>query len=121
MRAHRDQLRAQREDAGVARGSAGFDDQEYVSGFCPHQFGKGALFSLAQLGNQVARHHKVGGFRVALMDTAKSVGISGEPTIVRPASDKRGLLNILTSNGEDLFPNPSQLLNQAPGFYFMWK
>ena len=28
---------------------------------------------------------KVGGFRVALMDTAKDVGISGEPTIVRPA------------------------------------
>jgi protease-4 len=64
---------------------------------------------------------KVGGFRVALMDTAKSVGIHGEPTIVRPTSDKRGLLSILTSNGEDLFPNPSQLLNQAPGFYFMWK
>jgi protease-4 len=64
---------------------------------------------------------KVGGFRVALMDTAKSVGISGEPTIVRPASDKRGLLSILASNGEDLFPNPSHLLNQAPGFYFMWK
>jgi protease-4 len=64
---------------------------------------------------------QVGGFRVALMETAKSVGIHGEPTIVRPSSDKRGLLSILTSNGEDLFPNPSQLLNQAPGFYFMWK
>ena len=64
---------------------------------------------------------KVGGFRVALMETAKSVGIHGEPTIVRPSSDKRGLLSILTSNGEDLFPNPTQLLNQAPGFYFMWK
>jgi protease IV len=64
---------------------------------------------------------KIGGFRVALMDTAKSVGISGEPTIVRPSSDKRGLLGILTTNGEDLFPNPSHLLNQAPGFYFMWK
>jgi protease IV len=64
---------------------------------------------------------QIGGFRVALMDTAKSVGISGEPTIVRPSSDKRGLISILTSNGEDIFPNPSHLLNQAPGFYFMWK
>jgi protease-4 len=64
---------------------------------------------------------QVGGFRVALMDTAKAVGISGEPTIARPASEKRGLLSMLTSDGEDLFPNPSQLLNHAPGFYFMWK
>ena len=63
----------------------------------------------------------VGGFRVALMETAKDAGISGEPTIVRPAKNKRGLFSILTDDGEDLFPNPSQLLNRAPGFYFMWK
>ena len=63
----------------------------------------------------------VGGFRVALMDTAKAVDISGEPTIVRPSSQKKGLIAMLTSDGEDLFPNPSQLLNHAPGFYFMWK
>jgi protease IV len=64
---------------------------------------------------------KIGGFRVALMDTAKEIGISGEPNIVRPTKDKRSLFTILTDNGEDIFPNPSQLLNQAPGFYFMWK
>ena len=64
---------------------------------------------------------KVGGFRVALIDTAKDVGISGEPSVVRPAKNKKGLLSILADDGEDLFPNPSQLLNRAPGFYFMWK
>ena len=64
---------------------------------------------------------KVGGYRTALLDTARDVGISGEPTIVRPPSNKRGLLALLTDDGEDLFPNPSQLLNHAPGFYFMWK
>ncbi len=64
---------------------------------------------------------KQGGFRVALMDTAKEAGISGEPNIVRPAKIKRGLFALLTDDGEDLFPNPSQLLNHAPGFYFMWK
>lgn len=63
----------------------------------------------------------VGGFRSALIDTAKSVGISGEPTIVRPATQKKGLLGLLSSDGDDLFPNPSQLLNHSPGFYFMWK
>jgi protease IV len=64
---------------------------------------------------------KAGGFRVALIDTARDAGISGEPTIVRPAKNKRGLFTLLTDDGEDLFPNPSQLLNHAPGFYFMWK
>jgi protease IV len=64
---------------------------------------------------------KVGGYRVALMETAKSVGISGEPNVVRPAKIKRGLFSILTDDTDDLFPNPSQLLNHAPGFYFMWK
>jgi len=64
---------------------------------------------------------KIGGYRVALLETAKEAGISGEPNVVRPAKAKRGLLTLLADDGEDLFPNPSQLLNQAPGFYFMWK
>ena len=64
---------------------------------------------------------KLGGFRVALMDTAHDAGISGEPTIARPASQKKGLIATLTDDSTDLFPNPSKLLDQAPGFYFMWK
>jgi protease-4 len=64
---------------------------------------------------------KIGGFRVALMDTAKSVNISGEPTIIRPSSDKKGLLASLSDDSDSLFPNPSKLLDQAPGFYFMWR
>ena len=64
---------------------------------------------------------RVGGFRTALMDTAKDAGISGEPNIVRPAKNKKGLLTVLTDDGEDLFPDPGKLLNRSPGFYFMWK
>jgi protease-4 len=64
---------------------------------------------------------QVGGFRVALVDTARLVGISGEPNVVKPSRDRKGLLSLLTSDTQDLFPNPSQLLNHAPGFYFMWK
>jgi protease-4 len=64
---------------------------------------------------------KVGGFRVALIDTARDAGIKGEPTIARPGKDKQGLLAVLTDDSSDLFPNPSKLLDQAPGFYFMWK
>ncbi len=64
---------------------------------------------------------QLGGFRVALMDTAKTVGISGEPTIARPPSDKRGLFATLSDDSDSLFPNPSKLLDQSPGFYFVWK
>jgi protease-4 len=64
---------------------------------------------------------KEGGFRVALMDTAKQVGISGEPEIAHPASEKKGLLDALSDDSDSLFPNPSKLLDQAPGFYFMWR
>ncbi len=64
---------------------------------------------------------KIGDFREALLDTAKEAGISGEPNVVRPSKDKRGLFSLLVDNGEDLFANPSQLLNPSPGFYFLWK
>ena len=64
---------------------------------------------------------KIGGFRVALIDTARDSGISGEPTIARPASEKKGLLAALSDDTDSLFPNPSKLLDQSPGFYFMWR
>jgi protease-4 len=64
---------------------------------------------------------KVGGYQVALTETAREAGISGEPNVVRPAKNKRGLFAMLADDGEDLFPNPGQMLNRAPGFYFMWK
>lgn len=62
-----------------------------------------------------------GGLREALMDTAKSVGISGEPTVVRPLRQRRGLLSQLLAESDDLFPDPGKLLQQSPGFYFLWK
>jgi protease-4 len=64
---------------------------------------------------------KIGGFRVALMDTAREVGIKNEPTIVRPNSAKKGLAALLNGDADNLFPNPARILDQSPGFYFMWK
>ena len=63
----------------------------------------------------------LGGYRVALIDTARAVGIHGEPHVVRPARDKHGLIAMLNDDADDLFPNPSQLLNRSPGFYYLWK
>ena len=64
---------------------------------------------------------KVGGYRVALIETARTVGIKDEPTIVRPASQKKGLAALLSGDSDELFPNPANMLNRAPGFYFLWK
>jgi protease-4 len=62
-----------------------------------------------------------GGFRMALIDTARSVGIMGEPNVVRPSKDKKGLLGLLNDDANGIFTNPSQMLNRSPGFYFLWK
>jgi len=64
---------------------------------------------------------KEGGLRVALMDTAKEAGISGEPAVIRAPKQGTGLLSSLLSSADDLFPNPGKLLDHAPGFYFLWK
>ena len=37
----------------------------------------------------------VGDFEAAIADTAKSVGIKGEPTLVRPERDRRTLMDLL--------------------------
>jgi protease-4 len=64
---------------------------------------------------------KIGGYRVALIDTARSVGIHDEPNVVKPPSGKKGLAALLSGDADDLFPNPANMLNRAPGFYFIWK
>jgi protease-4 len=64
---------------------------------------------------------KQGGFRLAVLDTAHQVGIHGEPHLVRPPHG-HGLLGLLTDDATTtLIPNPANLLNRAPGFYFLWK
>ena len=64
---------------------------------------------------------KIGGYRIALIDTARSVGIKGEPAIVRPASPKKGLAALVNGDADDLLPNPAKMLDRSPGFYFLWK
>ena len=63
-----------------------------------------------------------GGFRTALMETAKKVGLSGEPHLVRAPKERHGVLGLLSGDETtDLFNNPSSLFDRAPGFYFLWK
>lgn len=64
---------------------------------------------------------KTGGFRDALLETARQVGIGSEPSVVKPAVHRRSLLDLVTSDAGDLFPDPGRLLQKNAGFYFLWK
>ena len=64
---------------------------------------------------------KQGGFRDALLETAKQVGISGEPNVVKPAKRGRSVWDLVTTDADDLLPNPERLLEKHAGFYFLWR
>jgi hypothetical protein len=65
MRTRRDQLLPQRDDPAIAGGRAGFDDQQSVARFRPHQLSERAALRLACLADHVARHHKIGRFGIS--------------------------------------------------------
>ncbi|HZD31735.1 MAG TPA: signal peptide peptidase SppA [Candidatus Angelobacter sp.] len=64
---------------------------------------------------------QIGDFRAAVEDTAKSVGIKGEPTIVRPEKERKGLLDLLFGDASEYFPDPATLTQSNAGFYYLWK
>jgi protease IV len=64
---------------------------------------------------------ETGDFEAAIKDTAKSVGISGEPTLIRPEKEKHTLLDLLTGDSSELLPTPGKLMQSNPGFYYLWK
>lgn len=64
---------------------------------------------------------QIADFRGALKDTAKAVGIKGEPNIVRPYKPKRTLADVIFGDASELFPNPAKLLETHVGFYYLWK
>ena len=63
----------------------------------------------------------LGDFEMAIKDTAKSVGISGEPTLVRPEKEKHTLLDLLFGDVSEISPSPRKLMQTNAGFYYLWK
>jgi protease-4 len=63
----------------------------------------------------------VGDFQAVVKDTAKSVGISGEPTLVHPEKDRKTLLDLLLGDVSQYLPDASKMLEQHVGFYYLWK
>lgn len=64
---------------------------------------------------------ETGDFETAVKDTAKSVGISGDPTLVRSEKEKRTLFDLLFGDTGELWPSPGKLIQTNPGFYYLWK
>jgi protease-4 len=64
---------------------------------------------------------QIGDFRSAVLDTAKSVNISGEPSLVHPERERKSLLDLLFGDVSQWLPTRERLLDQHVGFYYLWK
>src|ERR1700756_442239 len=64
---------------------------------------------------------QVADFQSAVEDTARSVGIRGEPVLVRPEKDRKTLSDLLFGDISEWIPSREKLLDQHVGFYYMWK
>jgi protease-4 len=63
----------------------------------------------------------VGDFQAVVKETAKSVNISGEPTLVHPEKDRKTLLDLLMGDVSQYLPDTTKMLEQHVGFYYLWK
>ena len=63
----------------------------------------------------------LGDFEVAVKETAKSVGIKGEPSIVRQEKEKKTLLDLVMGDVSDYLPDRAKLIQKNPGFYYLWR
>jgi protease IV len=64
---------------------------------------------------------QVGDFRAAVLDTAKHVDISGEPTLVHAERQRQSLLDLLFGDVSPWLPTKEKLMDQQIGFYYLWK
>jgi protease IV len=64
---------------------------------------------------------QIADFRTAVQDTAKSVGISGEPVLVHSERQRQSLLDLLFGDVSPWLPTKEKLLDQQMGFYYLWK
>jgi len=64
---------------------------------------------------------QVADFQAAVKDTAKSVGISGEPTLVKPEKERKTVLDLLFGDISQYLPTREKLMEQQMGFYYLWQ
>ncbi len=65
---------------------------------------------------------QVGDFQTCVEDTAKSVGIKGEPTLVRAEKERKTVLDLLFGDASELVPDlKAKVLQNNPSFFYLWK
>lgn len=64
---------------------------------------------------------QLGDFQDAVDDTAKAVGIKGEPVLVHPEKPRRTLLDVLFGDISEYLPDRAKLMQSNVGFYYLWK
>jgi protease IV len=64
---------------------------------------------------------QVADFQAAVDDTAKAVGIKGEPVLVHPERDRKTVLDVLFGDVSEWLPTREKLLEHHVGFYYLWK
>jgi len=64
---------------------------------------------------------QIADFQAAVEDTAKSVGIKGEPTLVHPERRRETLFDLLFGDLSQWLPTREKLLEDHLGFYYLWK
>ena len=64
---------------------------------------------------------QVGDFEVAIKETAKEVGIKGEPSIVKQEKERKTLLDLIMGDVSDYLPDRAKLIQKNPGFYYLWR
>ena len=65
---------------------------------------------------------RIGGFQDAVDETAKAVGIHGEPSLIHPEERKRTLFDILFGDVSQLLPAQARMLQtNNPGFFYLWR
>jgi protease-4 len=64
---------------------------------------------------------QLGDFQSAVEDTAKSVTIKGEPTLVRPEKDRKSLLDLMFGDVSEYLPTREKIMDEHVSFYYMWK
>jgi len=64
---------------------------------------------------------QIADFQAAVEDTAKAVGIKGEPTLVRPERRRETLFDLLFGDLSQWLPTREKLPEKQPGFYYLWK
>lgn len=64
---------------------------------------------------------QVGGFQAAVDDTAKAVGIHGEPSLVHPARPRHTLLDLVFGDATQFLPDRARVMQTNVSFLYLWR